>query len=719
MDFPAISSVHPPKRTLLSLSISAALCGPGAASAQTGLNRNAPATTLEPVVVTAQAEEGTAEQGYRVESTKGVGLWGERSLQDTPYSITVVPEALIENAVAKDMNQIFKMTPTAQENFSVASDATGNYRVTLRGFGVSNPVINGIASASRVAGTPSVYDLERVEVINGATGFLYGGGRVGGAVNYVTKKSTLEDLRTVTAGSYGGSTVFSHADLGGQFNQAKTFGYRINAAIQHGETTRKEERKQKTLSVALDWRPTSDFFTELRYSYKDTTAPGPTIFWGDVNYSGIDKNQSFTPKWLVQEFTSHKFENNTRWKINPVFTLRTNLSLEDIDKTGGDARMYWDGRQVGAGSWFGNYAAQKYRKTGGALYLDSTFDAFGISHQLTTGYSFSTDKVKRHVVNQRSYSVPTNITLEEFRNWRQPDTWGALVGLGPKYVSSRPQFRNVLIGDDIIFNDQWSLMVGFNYATAITRGYNSSGVRTSQYDKSVWTPTMSLSYKPMDSLTTYATYIESLENGTTVGTGYLNEGEVLPPYVSKQYELGAKYTFSERLSINASLFRLEKANRYDVPTQPMPTYTREGQQVHQGIELSIIGKLTENLSVMAGGTLMDLSIKKANNAATEGKSPTGVADRLAKIYLDYRVPSAPGLYLSAGAYYTGGKYENAANTLTIPSYTVYDLGVRYETKVGTYPTTFNLSVQNLTDKVYWASTMGDPRTIAFTVKTRF
>jgi len=597
-----------PQFALLSLSIAVALYSAGAVSAQTAQTDSAdnePSTTLEPVEVTAQAEDGTAEQGYRVETTHGVGLWGERSLQDTPYSMTVISESLIENAAAKDMNQIFKMVPTAQETFSIASDATGNSWVTLRGFRVTNPVTNGIASASRVAGTPSVYDLERVEIINGATGFLYGGGRVGGAVNYVTKKPTLEDLRTVTVGSYGGSTVFGHIDLGGQFNQEKTFGYRINAAMQDGETTRKEEREQKTLSVALDWRPTSDFSTELRYSYQDTTAPGPTIFWGDVTYSGIDKNQSFTPKWLVQEFTSHKVEHSTHWKINPIFTLRTNLSLEDIDKTGGDARMYWDGHQVGAGSWFGNYAAQTYRKTGAALYLDSTFDTFGIAHQLTTGYSFSADKVRRHAVNQRSYAIPTNITLKEFRNWRKPDTWGD-VGSGPKYVSSRPQYRNVLIGDDIIFNDQWSLMMGFNYATAISRNYNSSGVRTSQYEESVWTPTVSLLYKPMENLTTYLTYIESLENGTTVGQGFLNEGEVLPPYVSKQYELGAKYTFSERFSVNTSLFRLEKANRYDLPTQPMPTYTSDGLQVHQGIELSIIGKLTENLSVMTGGTLMDL-----------------------------------------------------------------------------------------------------------------
>jgi len=706
-----------PQRTLLSLAIATALCG--SASAQTQLA----ATTLNPVLVTAQADEGTAEQGYRVENTHGVGLWGERSLQDTPYSMTVISESLIENSAAKDMNQIFKMVPTAQEEFNIASDGTGNYRAMLRGFSVANPVSNGIASAGRVAGTPSIYDVERVEIINGATGFLYGGGRVGGAVNYVTKKSTLEDLRVVTVGSNGGHAYFSHIDLGGQFNADKTFGYRLNAAYQNGETTRKEDRKQKTLSLSLDWRPNSDFSTELRYSYKDSVIPGPNIFWGD-DFFGIDKNQSFTPPWLLQTFTSHKFENNTRWKINPIFTLRTTVSLENIDKTGGDARMTWDGSVVRGSpnrsiSWFGSDSRSKYKKTGAALYLDSTFDTFGISHTLTTGYSFAADETKSNVIRSTNTRIPRDISLEEYRNWPKPATWNANLKTGPMYISSRPKFTNILIGDDILFNDQWSLMVGFNYATAIERGYERDGSPSPYYNKSVWTPTVSLSFKPIEALTTYATYIESLENGTVVSNKYLNEGEVIPPYVSKQYELGAKYTFDQRLSVNAALFRLERANSDTIRTSPKPTYARDGLRVHQGLELSVMGKLTENLSVMLGGTLMDLKVKKTRNADTLGKSPTGVAKRLAKMYLDYRVPGVPGLYLSGGAYYTGKKFDDAANTKIIPSYTAYDVGARYETKLGGTETTFNLSIQNLTDKVYWASTMGDPRTIAFTVKAQF
>jgi len=709
------TSVCRPKRTLLALSLGAVF-SPAIALAQA--SQNTQATMLETVVVTAQMQaDGTADQGYRVENTRGVGLWGERSLQDTPYSITVISDSLIENAVAKDMNQIFKMNPTAQENSSVASDATGNYWVTLRGFSVRNPVINGISSASRVASAPAMHDLERVEVINGATGFLYGGGRVGGAVNYVTKKPTLEDLRTLAVGGYGGESYFAHVDLGGQFNQAKTFGYRFNAVYQDGQNARKEDREQQSLSLVLDWRPTNDFRTDLRYSYNDTTAPGPTIFWTGTEYTGIAKNQSFTPKWLVQEFTSRKFENNIHWNINPIFTLRTHLMVENIDKTGGDARIIWRGNKVRAGSWRGNYSAQEYKRTGGAFYLDSTFDTFGISHRLTTGYSFATDRVKRGSLgsNSVSYRITEDITLDEFRNAPKPAGWGTRLLHGPKIVSSRPQFRNLLIGDDIIFNDQWSVMLGTNYATAITHNY----LTNAKYDKSVWTPTLSLSYKPMENLTTYATYIESLENGRVVGNGYLNEGEVLPPYTSKQYELGAKYVFSDRLSINSALFRLEKANAYEEETLPLPTYTYNGLQVHQGFELSVIGKVTPNLSVMAGGTIMDLSIEKTNNAEARGKRPTGVARYMAKIYADYRVASVPGLFVSGGVYYTGKKFNNADNTQIIPAYTVYDLGLRYETRIADHQTTFNLSIQNLTDKVYWSGTMGDPRTIAFTVKSRF
>jgi iron complex outermembrane receptor protein len=170
-----------------------------------------------------------------------------------------------------------------------------------------------------------------------------------------------------------------------------------------------------------------------------------------------------------------------------------------------------------------------------------------------------------------------------------------------------------------------------------------------------------------------------------------------------------------------ALFRIEKANTFDVQTSPLPTRTQDGKQIHQGLEVGITGKLTDNLTIVAGGTLMDLKVTKATNPALQGKKPTGAASQMAKVTAEYRVPAVPGLSISGGAYYTGKKYYNASNTETVPAYTVFDAGVRYATKLGSYPTTFNFTVQNITDKVYWSNTsgMGDPRTFAFTVRASF
>lgn len=69
----------------------------------------------------------------------------------------------------------------------------------------------------------------------------------------------------------------------------------------------------------------------------------------------------------------------------------------------------------------------------------------------------------------------------------------------------------------------------------------------------------------------------------------------------------------------------------------------------------------------------------------------------------------------------GESYRDGANTDIISSYTVYDAGLRYKTKLDKYPTTFIMNVANLTDKDYWRNTssFGDPRNIAFSMKMEF
>ncbi|WP_418185573.1 TonB-dependent siderophore receptor [Aliarcobacter vitoriensis] len=664
-------------------------------------------------------KNGSAENGYLTENITGVGIWGKRSLQDTPYSMTVIPQELIENTQANDMAPIFKMNPLTQDG---GDQPSGNYNTVIRGFSSNNAVVNGMSLANSYSFT-TMEDLERVETISGATGFLYGGGRVGGAVNYVMKKPTLEDKRSISLGNYGGEQYYGHIDLSGQIDDKKVFGYRINALYQDGDSVADVGKEQKFVSLAFDYKPTDNFTMDLNYAHRELERTNQKLIFvigANTIRPTLDVSKNYSPDWTSVDEENDRVMTSLKWDINNIFTLRSSLIYETSDREIlGDAFAYTrtDGlynaslyRAPRGGQGFDSYA--------GNVYLDSKFETFGVNHLLTTGYSETYMKYKR----DRNWNAGggywlTEKTLNEIKNTIIPANPNPHGGRIPLW---KTQYKNILIGDDIVFNDQWSALVGANYATVIETSY-SGGVQSSKYDKSALTPTLSLMYKPFENLTTYVTYIESLEQGTIVGDTYSNRGEVLDPLVSKQYEVGAKYNINESILLTSALFRIEKANQYSDLATPKPKYVQDGEQIHQGIELTATGKVTDNLTIFGGGTLMDIEVEKSNNPALEGKKPTNAASKMAKLYVEYNIPMIQGLTVTGGAYYTGEKWGNTTNTDKIPSYTLYDAGLRYKTKLDKFPTTFLLNVTNLTGEDYWASSnyLGDPRSVAFSMKMEF
>ncbi|RBQ29267.1 TonB-dependent siderophore receptor [Aliarcobacter vitoriensis] len=687
-------------------------------------------TVLDEISVSSSNyKNGSAESGYLVDETSGIGIWNERKLQDTPYSMNIISKDLIENVQAKDMRQIFKMNPTTQQ-LSRALNGNGDSSFpTMRGFAVYNPIINGIPSAHQSASTPMMQDIERVEIISGATGFLYGGGRVGGAVNYITKKPTTKDLRNISIGSYGKESYYGHIDLGGQFDEDNTFGYRINGLYQDGELSDTSTKEQKAISFVFDWKPTDNFYTDIKYSYKDILTKGSDNSFNPssgFDRASINKSQSYSPDWIESEFRSNKIENSIRYDINDIFTLRTNLFYEETKSKQNSAVLFvQNGYAMVNNSYLVKGSWAKIENYGLNLFLDSKFDTGNISHTLTIGHSLNSTKSYFSSDLRNHYNFTNDIRLSDLKNFAKPDNsfWSdnGISGTQPRKLGWRTEYKNILIGDDIVFNDNWSALVGANYTTVIDTSYRS-GVQSSKYDVSELTPTLSLIYKPFENLTTYATYMESLEAGEIVEDWYQNVNEVLDPYKSTQYEIGAKYSMlDEKALLTASLFRIEKANSYEIPTTPLPTLTQDGEAIHQGIEIGVTGKVTDNLTLMGGGTLMDLSVEKHSDKSLEGKKPTQAATKMAKLFAEYNIPYINGLSINAGAYYTGKSYANSSNTDVLPSYTLYDAGLRYQTKLDKYPTTFNLNVQNLTDKVYWtnAQQLGDPRAVAFSIKMEF
>jgi iron complex outermembrane receptor protein len=249
-----------------------------------------------------------------------------------------------------------------------------------------------------------------------------------------------------------------------------------------------------------------------------------------------------------------------------------------------------------------------------------------------------------------------------------------------------------------------------------------NGSWNSHYDKSAITPSASLIFKPIPSLSTYFTYMEGLEQGgvapeTYYGHHVTNAGEVFAPMVDKQYEFGAKQTVG-KLLITGALFYIDKADQYVDPNTY--TYGQDGREVHKGFEFTMTGKVTDNLTLLGGFTIMKCTATKTQTPDTQNDRPVDTADEMAKFYVEYALPQVPGLTLDGGVYYTGS-FDNFANTVEYPGVVTFDLGARYKMKLRNTTVTYRLNVQNLTDKNYWMSSdyVGPPRTICGSASLSF
>lgn len=722
----------------------AALLAAGSASAQT-VGASDP---VSEVIVTDKAvtePEGTEASGYR-NRTGQVGPLGKMTLKETPYSLNVTSGELIENSNAHTAADALKTNPTATSMMSPGGYPSMS-RIMVRGFTASdqNELRDGMSDRS-FTWVP-MENVERVEVFNGLSGFLSGFGSSsgsGGTVNYVSKKPTDKPLANLTTGVYGGGTGFLHADLGGRVAAADDkFGYRVNLYHEDGSTYIDGGSQTRSLfSAAFDLRlaDNTKLWTDIWHQRHYATGIQTYIAPANWNIQGVPDASKFdATKQYGQDWTYNKSEKTVAGlgldtKLSDVFSARIGYRHGVMWR---DYALVTDIIQAD-GATYNQYYTRSARQNevtnSGYAMLDAGFDTFGIHHDASAGYNGS----KYYFV--RGWDVPGS-----------PGTTGRL--LGASTINAPASFSNpnlstggmtrhnpvrwdaFLVGDVIKFNEQWSILAGITHAryssqladwgvTPATASVNEKATRLTQ---SADTPSTAIMFKPIPSVTTYASYMESLEPGGTApatfnGVAVANAYQVMSPNVSKQYEVGVKNTIGG-LDLNTALFRIEKANEYTDPSDSI--YKQDGLEIHQGIEFTGTGKLTEDLTFVGGFTWMDAHIQDAKGAPlTEGKTPINVPDWQGRLYLEYALPFLENLTLTGGSNYYGRRPVTATNTKFIHEAATVDLGLRYKPELHGHPMAINLGVTNLFDTSYWAywysngegMMLGAPRLLSLSVK---
>lgn len=669
--------------------------------------------------------EGSTQDGYRVKNVSGVGPWGKMKLQDTPYSVNVMSRDMLNNVQANMPTDAFKYNPYTQ--VYIQSNRIAD-NINMRGFYNTLRTQDGM----RVVGAETLEDKEQVEVMTGASGFMYGIGSPSGVVNYVTKRPTYTPLANIQLGNAGGNSYYLHGDFGGALNDEGTVAYRLNVAGQDGDTYVDYQTVHKyLLSGALDWHVNDDVLLQFDASTYYNKTDGMQVAFAPANgqplesldLSKIDSSKLYGQKWGFQRDKVSQMGSRLTWDLRDDLKWRSairyslseqeRLNVNSTNITSFDAPY---------GESLYHISAAPTHTINTYNYLDWQFSTASIEHTLTSGVSWDSSKSKASPDRTASKTIPGTFSFDHPTYVNKPDY---SVGTGAKVDYTDNEYLNFIVSDTVKFNDQWSMLAGVNFTHDDFKTYDlvNGGVK-SDYDKQRPTPTAALMFKPIPDVTTYVSYVESLEQGGTAPDTYnghdvTNAEQMLAPMVSRQYEAGAKATVGGTL-LTAAYFYIDKANQYVDPNTY--TYVQSGREVHQGMEFTATGKIVPRLTVSGGLTLMNAKVKKdAADTTLEGNRPVAVPNQMGKVLLEYDLPWVHGLTLTGGAFYTGDMWNNPQNTDHIPSATTFDLGARYQTSVSSKLVTFRLNVANITDKRYWLpyGYVSDPRYVTFSTELDF
>lgn len=666
---------------------------------------------LEEVVVTDQSDS------YRT-SENQLGPFGKISPKDVPFSVNSTARSLFENRGVHSMADALQTNPTVAILMS-SNTYSSMSRMMVRGFSAADQSELRDGLTDRSFTYVPLENVERIEVMNGLSGFLYGFSSIGGTVNYVSKEPTITPIANISLGTYGGGINYLHADLGGRANRNGKMGYRINAYRESGSTYIKDSDQARTfMSALLDYEVAKGTKVKADIYHQSLDMNGLQSYFA-VPSSFTKLPEAFDPTRLYGQSWTHNESQKMVAGISMESQLSENINLRVAHRYGD---MWRDYSYVSATflDQEGNYeeicrTSPTQLETTHSTYalMDASFSTFQIKHQLTFGYTGT------HLDYQRGVNVSNSLGTS---NIESPSEYNTPIYANGLTTYFEQKMRNYLIGDRISFTDRWSMMLGVSYAEIVQNaGGLYTGISTSNFTQSKVTPSLALSYEPVKATSLYLSYMQGLSTGGTAPNTASNASKILSPGVSEQFETGVKTTLS-KVDLSVALFSIDKVNEYIDPADNV--YKQDGREIHQGIETTFNGRISESLLIIGGFTFMDAQMKKASNSPEiEGKTPVNVPQNQARLYLEYSLPFAENLVLSSSANYFGERAANNINSLNLPGVTTFDAGIRYKTNLLRSPAAVIVNVSNILNKNYWVNyrvgdglQLGTPRVLSLTIK---
>jgi len=202
-----------------------------------------------------------------------------------------------------------------------------------------------------------------------------------------------------------------------------------------------------------------------------------------------------------------------------------------------------------------------------------------------------------------------------------------------------------------------------------------------------------------DSIALYAGYTRGLEESGLAPNNAANRNEALPAIRTRQADAGVRWTINDRMKLVAGAFDVRKPY---FNTDEANRFVILGDVRHRGLEYSLAGSPVDSVSLIAGAVLMRPRVTGGSvELGRLGERPLNQSARILRGNAEYRLQFLPGVSVDAAISHFGARAASRDNVVTLPPYTLVDLGVRYRFKIARSPATLRLQVQNVGNTFYY------------------
>ncbi|MCU1717738.1 TonB-dependent receptor [Pseudomonas sp. 5P_3.1_Bac2] len=684
--------------TTLALLISSVTC----AWAQ---DETLPASTIS---ATAESVEGTQlDLDQPIASGSRLNL----SARENPASISVADRAMMERIGARTFQDAANALPGVNAS---APPGLGGY-VSYRGFSGSqiSQMFNGINLQYGAAARPiGAWIYDRVELLGGPSSFLNGSGAVGGSLNMITKLASRDKDSIEGRVSYG---RYDSMETAIGINQALNDGDgpRHYARLDYSRTQSngyidRQENGAGNLAFSLLSDINERLSHTLAIEYLEEKEDSP--YWGTPTLrpqSGelhIDKHNRFN-NYNVED---GRYEQRTRWlrsitdyQISDSLQLRNTFYHYNGERDYRNLEVYRYSADNSGVVRSGAYRQRHDQEVNGnRLELTQQGELFGLASDWAYGLDYSRNQQTNYPL---SISAPFDtVNPDGFA----PGHWGDINGMDAPRSKGRSTWTNTSSGfveNRTQLTEQLALISALRYDHIdfdVTE--HASGKKLDRRWDTV-TGRLGLVYAFTPTFSVYSQYSTSAEppGGALTSASIAQVGD-LDISTGRQVEVGTKFDFLDgRGTATAAAYQIVRKN-ISVPSSTTPNTTEQaGQQTSTGIELAASFKVTPKLLAAANFAWVNAEYDEFNESvggvvySRKGKNPVNIPDKTANLWLTYDL--APGWQVGADARYVASVYADTANTMWLPSYTLYGLSSTYQMNKNLQ---LSARLRNLTDEVY-------------------